>query len=140
MGDFVINWWAILVATAASFAIGSVWYGPMFGKAWMAGMGLSEEQVKQLNAAKAYGVTFVLGIVLAYSFSVIVNYVEAWKGGALTWTDGLMGGFFVWLGFIFTVKVSDAMFGQVRMSAVVIDSGYRLVWMLVTGVIIAVWR
>ncbi len=140
MSQFVINWWAILVATIASFAIGSLWYGPLFGKAWMNAMGFTKEDVKNANVGRAYTVTFVMGLVLAFAFSILINYVEAWKGSGLVWTDGLMGGFYLWLGFLFSVKISDAMFGQARMSGVFIDSGYRLVWMLVTGVILAVWR
>ena len=30
-----LNWWAILVATVAAFALGGLWYGPLFGKPWM---------------------------------------------------------------------------------------------------------
>ena len=34
MIDFAgLNWWAILVAVAAAFALGGLWYGPLFGKA-----------------------------------------------------------------------------------------------------------
>ena len=32
-----INFWAVLVATLSTFAVGAVWYGPLFGKAWMDG-------------------------------------------------------------------------------------------------------
>ncbi len=29
------NWWAILVATVVAFVLGGLWYGPIFGKAWL---------------------------------------------------------------------------------------------------------
>ena len=30
-----LNWLAVLLATLAGFATGGLWYGPLFGKAWM---------------------------------------------------------------------------------------------------------
>ena len=38
-----LNWLAILVATVAAFVLGGLWYGPLFGKAWMAALGKTEE-------------------------------------------------------------------------------------------------
>uniref|UniRef100_UPI0013D3226F DUF1761 family protein n=2 Tax=Pseudomonadota TaxID=1224 RepID=UPI0013D3226F len=41
-----IHWLAILAAAAAGFAVGGIWYGPLFGKAWAKARGLSDEQLK----------------------------------------------------------------------------------------------
>lgn len=32
-----MNWTAVLVGTAAAFALGMVWFGPIFGKVWTKG-------------------------------------------------------------------------------------------------------
>ncbi len=46
MLDFVgLNWWAILVATVVAFGIGGLWYGPLFGQAWLKAMGKTEEEI-----------------------------------------------------------------------------------------------
>src|SRR5687768_6229026 len=37
-----MNWLAIVVATLAFFAIGALWYGLLFGKAWQAETGVTE--------------------------------------------------------------------------------------------------
>ena len=34
-----LNWLAILAATIAGFVIGGLWYGPLFGNAWVAALG-----------------------------------------------------------------------------------------------------
>jgi len=34
-----LNWLAILVATVAGFALGGIWYGPLFGDTWLAALG-----------------------------------------------------------------------------------------------------
>ena len=50
-GTFVANanLLAILVAAATGFLIGGLWYGPLFGKAWMAEHGFTEEQLRAGN-------------------------------------------------------------------------------------------
>ena len=135
MEDVYINYWAILVATVASFAIGALWYGPVFGKVWMRGVGLTEEDIKSANPTKAYIVNFLTGLILAFVLAHVIHQFQAF-----TWQKGLESGFWMWLGFAFTIKLGDAMFAGTRMSVVFIDTGYRLVWLLVSGVILAVWR
>ena len=42
-----VNYLAVLVAGIVYFALGAVWYArPVFGKAWMEGVGKTEEQIK----------------------------------------------------------------------------------------------
>ena len=41
----VLNWLAIVLATASAFVLGGIWYGPLFGKQWMAEYGFSEEDL-----------------------------------------------------------------------------------------------
>ena len=49
MLDFAgLNWWAILVATVAAFVLGYVWYGPVFGKAWLVALGKTEDEIQPL--------------------------------------------------------------------------------------------
>ena len=38
-----IPWLAVLVATFAGFALGAVWYGALFGRAWTRALGLSPD-------------------------------------------------------------------------------------------------
>jgi hypothetical protein len=46
----------------------------------------------------------------------------------------------MWLGFVVTVLITDALFNRGSMKLVGIDSGYRLVWAAVMGIILAVWH
>ncbi|MCB0443120.1 MAG: DUF1761 domain-containing protein, partial [Flavobacterium sp.] len=54
-----MNFYAILVAALSTLLVGFVWYGPLFGKAWMAENGFSEEELKQGSMVKIFGLTFV---------------------------------------------------------------------------------
>ena len=37
-----VNWWAVIVATIVKFALGAIWYQPLFGKQWRALQGVPE--------------------------------------------------------------------------------------------------
>jgi hypothetical protein len=66
---------ATVVATLLGFVLGAIWYGPLFGKAWMAQNGFTLESIKQkgFNPLKLYGTTFVLGLLSSYVFGLAVG-------------------------------------------------------------------
>lgn len=65
---------ATLVATLLGFGLGAIWYGPLFGEAWMAENGFTRETLRDgVRPAKAYGLTFALGFVAAYAFGDAVG-------------------------------------------------------------------
>ena len=69
-----IAWLPTLVATALAFALGGLWYGPLFGKAWMAEHGFTEEQLAAgFNPAKTYGLTAVLAALSAVVFGIFLG-------------------------------------------------------------------
>ena len=73
-----ISWLATLVATVLAFALGGLWYGPLFGKAWMAEHGFTEQQLaKDFNPAKTYGLTAVLAALSAIVFGIFLAMLGA---------------------------------------------------------------
>ncbi|WP_247711153.1 DUF1761 domain-containing protein [Qipengyuania vesicularis] len=68
-----INWIAIVVAGVSAFVLGGLWYGPLFGKAWQAETGLSDEQLKSGNPAKIYGISLVLSLLAAFVFAMFLG-------------------------------------------------------------------
>ena len=62
-----MNWIAIIVATAAAMVIGFLWYGPVFGKAWMAlsGRGMGE--------GSAAGPLYALTALAAFIEAIALN-------------------------------------------------------------------
>jgi hypothetical protein len=62
-----INYLAVVLAAAAFFAFGAVWYGVLFGKAWQRALGLSEAQLKGgANKALIYCGAFLCELVVAW--------------------------------------------------------------------------
>jgi hypothetical protein len=95
MSEISINYLAVLVAAAANMAVGSLWYGPIFGKLWMRLEGFTRESMKSmsLTASQAMVGGVVTALLMAY---VLAHFVEL-----LGIVD--MGGvwqlaFWIWLG------------------------------------------
>ena len=63
MNDFAL--WPVLAGTAAFFAVGAVWYGVLFGKAWQRAAGLSDAEVRGGNMAVIFGLTFLFEMLIA---------------------------------------------------------------------------
>ena len=54
-----INYLAVVVSAISAFVIGALWYAPfLFGKAWQAETGLSDEDLKA-GMGKTFGGSFV---------------------------------------------------------------------------------
>ena len=65
---------ATLVATVLGFLLGALWYGPLFGRRWMAATGIPAETIRRdVSPAKAYAATFVLGLVASYAFGLFLG-------------------------------------------------------------------
>lgn len=103
-----VNLVAVLVATAAMFAVGGVWYGVVFGKAWGKIHGfdkLSAKKQKEMQSQMAmpyFGqlvATFFTAWVLAY----FMNELPALS----IWTLA----FWIWLGFMMPTTYGVIAFG-----------------------------
>lgn len=130
-----INYWAVLVATIVSMAVGSVWYAkPVFGKIWMQLVGLTDDKAKQ-GAGKAMGGMLVGAFVQVYVLAHIVDYAQA-----ATVIQGLQAGFWLWLGFIAAVSIAEVLFAHRPLKLWLITASYQLVIMLANGAILATWQ
>ena len=60
-----MNWLAIVLGTAAFFAVGAVWYTALFGKLWQREVGVSDEQLKSgANMPLIFALCFLLEFVV----------------------------------------------------------------------------
>lgn len=63
MNDFSLV--PVLAGAAAFFAVGALWYGVVFGKAWQHASGMSEDKVQGGNMALIFGLTFLFEMLIA---------------------------------------------------------------------------
>ncbi len=64
-----------VIGALAAFALGFLWYTKLFGKAWQAETGISDEDV-QGDVARTHGLAFLMMIVLSYAVNMIIGYHE----------------------------------------------------------------
>jgi len=133
-----INWLAVLVAAVAAWILGAVWYGTL-SKAWIAAQGKTMEMVKQEQAEKVGRVSALLPFLLVFIGNLIMAlmlYGIMTHVGPFTIRSGMISGALIWFGFVATtITVNYAFQGRKPMLAV-IDGGYWLAVLLLTGAIL----
>ncbi len=65
----VINWIVLLISALVPIVVGFVYYGPIFGKAWMKVNGFKEEDLQGANMAFILGISFILSFLIAFGLS-----------------------------------------------------------------------
>ena len=140
----VINYWAVVVCAIANMALGFAWFGPLFGKPWVAMMGWSQEEMQKgqekmkKEGWKTYSLAFigalVMACVLAHALIFAGLYFESDGIGA-----GLQAGFWMWLGFIAPVLLGSVLWEGKSWKWWVLMNGYYLVALLMMGSILALW-
>lgn len=129
-----VNWLAVLVASLAAFAIGSVWYSPLlFSKAWQKELNLSDYDIKNSNMALIFGLAFILMFISA----LVLELFLPRESTALV---GLVAGLLVSIGWIATALGVNYLFGRRSLKLYLIDAGYFVVFFAVMGLILGAWR
>jgi len=123
---------ATLAATIAGFVLGALWYGPLFGKRWIAAVGLSREEIQRnTSPAKTYGTTFVLGLIASYAFGL---YLGPNPGRAFAITTGAAAGVF----WVATSLATNYLFEGRSATLIAINGGYHAVRFTLIGLAFAV--
>ncbi len=137
MVQIIINYFAVFVAAIISMVIGSLWYSVLFGKAWMKLSGFTDKKMKE---AKSKGMTtqyvfqFIASLVTAYVLALLTNYFQA-----ITFADGMMLGFWMWLGFAVPIMLNGVLWEGQPFKLYLIKVTHLLVTLLVMAGVIAVW-
>lgn len=127
-----INPWAVLVAAASAFALGGLWYGPLFLKAWARANGVDPE-ASPPHPARTFGTAFVLSLVAATAMAfALPRDVGALHGAALGALIGLL--------FVATSFGINYAFARRPLALWLIDGGYHVVQFVLYGTILAAWR
>ena len=133
MLEFVgLNWWAIVVATAVAFALGGLWYGPLFGKAWLAALGKTEDDIQP--SPQPFIVSAVTTLITCIVVAALMRMLE--MTGLVS---GLLFGLLTGIGFIATSMASDTAFCRSGWKLWAIQAGYRVSYSILMGGIIGIW-
>lgn len=91
-----LNWLAVLAATVAGFMLGGLWYGPLFGKAWLAAIKPSPTP---------FVVSFFTALITSVVLAVLIRSL-----GISSMSGGIFLGCLTGVGFIATAMASDSAF------------------------------
>jgi len=136
MENIPVNWIALVVAALSTLVIGFLWYGPLFGKAWMKETGITEAQ-----AQKGMPLRFGLSVVLAF-IAIFFIYATSVITGGMPPDElhGIDNSQFHTFGHIaMPVLVTNALFEQKSFKYILINVGYWIVTFAIMGGIVNAW-
>jgi hypothetical protein len=132
-GDVSISWLAIALAVVAAMAIGTVWYGPLFGKKWMKLVGLKKNSSSPVTPML---MMLVLSILQAFILAHFIAHASSFYFDYSGLSVGLLTGMWAFLGFVMPVLVSNTIFANGSRELLKINLGNQLVTLLVIGAIL----
>lgn len=134
-----INWLAVLVAALIPFPLGFVWYGPLFGKPWLASVGLTKEDGANMNPVKVFGGSFVAQLIMSFCLAMFF-YGDPAAAAAMTGGAGAFYGFLTGFGWVSMVICINSLFEMRSYKYMVITSSYWIVVFTLMGLILGAWK
>jgi hypothetical protein len=129
-----MNYWAIVVASIAYFMIGALWYSPvLFSKAWVEESKVKPDPSKSL--AKLLIGTFIITAFMVYLLAYLIAAT-----GSFSALGGLRMGFITGIGFVATTLGITFLYEGRSLKLFLIDAGYHIAGLLVSGLIIGMWH
>lgn len=127
-----INYLAVVIAAVASFVFGSVFYMAL-ARPWRMALGKSEADIKAAMSPVTFIVAAVAQLVMAFMLAGIIGHLGE---GMATAGNGMIAGFFIWLGFVVTTLAVNHGFQGARRALTLIDGGHWLGVLLIQGLVI----
>jgi hypothetical protein len=131
-----INYLAIVVSAVLYFIFGGLWYASALSRPWTEALNFSPEvrAKAQKDFPKALLSHFVSGLLTSF---VLANIIRFSQTG--TFLAGAALGFWVWIGFAFTLNLNSLMFEKRPSAVFVINAGFYLATYMILGGLLAVW-
>jgi hypothetical protein len=133
MQEVAINWFSVTGASVVGFMVGFLWYGPLFGKAWLKTVGLTEEDTRKANMVKVFGISFVLQFMMAWCLTMFF-------GPDITTATGTLFGFLAGMPWVAAAIAINALFEQTSWQYILINGGYWTVTFTLMGVVLGTWH
>lgn len=126
---------AIIAATFVNVILGSWWYSPAgFGKKWSKITGVDMMKSPKEETRKAIMVVFFSSIIQAVVLAVVLKSL-----GATHFTDGIIAGIALWLGFVAATSIGDDLYSRRGWKFWWLNSSFFLIVMVINGIILSVW-
>ncbi len=126
-----VNYLAIVVAAAAGFVFGGIYYR-LLSKHWLKASGVKKSAVKG-HPVNLYVITIVAELIMAWMLAGILGHLGA---GQVTIRNGAISGALLWFGFVATTIAVNNGFGMRKPMLSVIDGGHWLGVLMIMGAIL----
>jgi hypothetical protein len=138
--DLTVNYLAVLVAALASFMIGFLWHGPVFGKTWISLMQITPAQMEKgkKDMEKKMPLYMLLALVQQLVMSFVIAVLCAMTG-VIDTASAVMLAVLLWLGIIATTFLNGVLWENKTVPLYVFNLAYHLVNILVITLIVGLW-
>jgi hypothetical protein len=127
-----LNFFAVLVAAASSFALGGLWYSPLlFLNPWKRASGQAEQPDKP-HSPMVFVVSFAFSLIAAAAFA-------AWIGPNPPLGDAVLKGLAIGVCFVATSFGINYEFAGRRRALWLIDGGYHVAQFALYGLVLGLW-
>lgn len=127
-----VHWLSIGAAGLSAFVVGGLWYGPLFGRTWMAEFGFTEASLAERNLPMVFGLALLLSVVAAL-------FLDLFIGASATLASGALAGLLAATGWVITFVGIYYLFEMRSIKAWLVNAGYALISMTVMGAILGAW-
>ncbi len=132
-----VNLLAVLVAGIVPMIVGMLWYGPLFGKRWMALMETTPEEIQEgFNPLKTYVISFLLSLVTAFILAQLIADIAPGTASPMV---GVHVGLMALVAFVLPVAHQGVTFEGRKPGLAWLNVGYNGVSLIGQAVVIALW-
>lgn len=128
-----VSYLAILIAAILGFGFGAAYYG-ILGKYWMKAARIEPATVQM--SVIPFAVSFIAELVMAWVLAGLIGHLGA---GQVTLSNGIISGFFVWLGFMATTLAVNHRYQGFGWNLTLVDGGHWLGVSVIMGAFIGWW-
>ncbi|HEV2601789.1 MAG TPA: DUF1761 domain-containing protein [Candidatus Babeliales bacterium] len=132
-----VNYAAVAVCSLIFFFLGSMWFGAFFGSMWIAELAKHNVIITPPTKAELLtkmGLNFLKNTIIALSMACLVVLV-----GSKTVMSGLHLGLLVAFGFAASTMADVFIWEGRSVKLFLIDSGYQIVGIILSAVILSIW-
>ncbi len=137
--NITVDYFSVFIAAVASFILGWIWHGPIFGKAWMKEMKFSEadkKKAKEKGMGGALVWNFIGNFVTAYVLAHFIGFL-----GLSTFSEAFALAFWTWLGFFAAATLLNGVLWEGKSWKMFwIKAGYWIINLIVVAGILTKWQ
>ena len=162
-----MNYNVLFLAALVPMIIGFVWYGPLFGNAWMKEMGFTKESLAGTNMVKILIISYVFSFFIAFflmfvvihqsgvystlagepgfnekageGFAFFQDFMNIYGDRFRTFGHGALHGVITSIAFVLPILSILALFEKKTFKYVAINAGYWMVTLAIMGGVVCQW-